>query len=459
MRERANTWLGPARLLLRVRSLHPARDPGRTIQALARGVDGAVGVRLGGQRAILLVDPDLVRELFVDHAGQTMKGPGLQSTRPLLGDGLLTSEGEHHRRARRLVAPAFSPRRLADYTRIMADCARLHSEEWQAGETADMHRRLAELTLDIVGRTLFGGDLRAAAPGVRDALETALAAFDQQNAAGGRRRRVPSGLGERALALMSEGQPLRVLIDSIIAEHREALVDSGDIVSALVSATGEDGSTLSDQEIRDEVVTLLMAGHETTANALTWTLHLLGEHPEVAERLRSELATELGDALPTFDVLPRLTYTRAVVTESMRLYPPAWIIGRTVTESFALGDWQVPAGALVGVSPYVQHRRAEWFPEPLRFDPERWLDARRTAVPKHAYLPFGLGPRSCIGEQFAWTEAITVLAVLAPRWSARTVPSHVVAAEYRVTMRPRGGMPMELTPIRKVTRAADGPAS
>jgi cytochrome P450 len=405
-----------------------------------------------GQHLLLLVDPALVGQLLIEHAGIVTKGPGMERTRHLLGDGLLTSEGDDHRRARRLVAPAFSPRRLTGYVDQFAERTAAHVDGWTDGTTVDMHRDMATLTLDIVGHTLLGIDVRERAPRIRSALEAALAHFAATRPGFNRRRRPAQmatpdeiGVDTEALAAVHE------LVDDIIEQRRaNPSEDRGDVVSALLAASQEpDG--LSPAEVHDHVITLLMAGHETTANALSWTMHLLGSHPEVQAKLHAEV-DGLAGRLPTSDDLPDLTYTRAVVTEAIRLYPPAWMMGRSLTADVELGGWQVPAGTLVAVCPLLMQHDERWFPEPDAFDPGRWLDERRDGVPKYAYLPFGTGPRSCVGEQFAWAEAVTALAVITARYTARTEPGHVVRPQYRITMRPGNGIPMLL-------RARERPAS
>jgi cytochrome P450 len=441
-RTRPGRWIGPARMLLLSRKVRRSQDIGALLRSVVRGDPNAVGVRIRGQHLLLLVDPALVGELLIEHAGQTVKSPGLERTRHLLGDGLLTSEGSDHRRARRLVAPAFSPRRLTGYVDLFAERTAAHVATWAGGTTVDMHHEMATLTLDMVGHTLLGIDLRGRAPGIRSALEATLAHFAATRQGPGARRRTgptPADIGMDTAAL----DAVHALVDDIIEQRRASpSEDRGDVVSALLAATLEpDG--LTDAEVHDHVLTLLMAGHETTANALSWTLHLLGSHPGAQARLHAELAT-LGDRLPTSADLPGLTYTRAVISEAMRIYPPAWMIGRTLSTDLDLGGWHVPAGSVVAVSPLLMHHDARWFPAPDTFDPDRWLDARRDGVPRHAYLPFGTGPRSCIGEQFAWAEAVTALAVIASRWSAQTDPGHVVRPQYRIVLRPGNGIPMTL---------------
>ncbi len=448
--------MGTAQVLLRTRGVRRIGDAGAALRSIARGADSVVAMRVRGQHVLLLLDPALVGLLLQTHAADTTKGPGVQLTRRLLGNGLLTSEGDDHRRARRLVAPAFSPRRLEQYVDTFAARTAAHAATWTDGGTVEMHQEMGGLALDIVGRTLLGIDLAADATGIRSALESALDAFASVNVgiagqARGRRGGLPRGRRGRrnAAALALEGalppevSAIHGIVDAIIEGRRaDRSDDRGDVVSALLAAMdGPDG--LSAAEVHDHVITLPMAGHETTANALAWTLHLVGQDPAVQERLHAEV-TALGGSAPIFADLPVLTYTRAVISEAMRIYPPAWIIGRTTHTVLDLGGWQAPVGSVVGVSPLLLHHDARWFPDPERFDPDRWLDERSVAVPRNAYLPFGTGPRACVGEQFAWAEAVTVLAVLSAGWQFTSDPTHVVTPQYRVTLRPGNGVPVRV---------------
>lgn len=445
-RARRGHWMGTARVALRTRGARRTGDAGAALRSLAKGADRVVAMRVRGQHVLLLLDPSLVNLLLVDHAADTIKGPGVQLTRRLLGNGLLTSEGDDHRRARRLVAPAFSPRRLEQYVDEFASRAAARADSWTDGQTLDMHDEMGALTLDIVGRTLLGIDLAGDASGIRVALEGALAEFARMNVGVASRGfgRAPAAATQLDTPVPPEVSAIHGIVDGIVDGRRATRSDDrGDVVSALLAAMeGPDG--LSAAEVHDHVITLLMAGHETTANALAWTLHLVGRSPTVQVLLRAELA-HLDGRLPRFADLPGLTYTRAVVSEAMRLYPPAWLIGRTLTSDVSFAEWDAPAGTVVGVSPLLLHHDARWFPAPEVFDPGRWLDARAEAVPRHAYLPFGTGPRACIGEQFAWAEAVTILAVLAGRWSFAADPAHVVTPQYRVTLRPGNGVPVQVT--------------
>jgi len=441
-------WIGARRLLLRTRRAGRRQDAGAALRAVARGAGTAVGLRIRGQRIVLLLDPGLAGELLSGHAAETVKGPGTQRTRSLLGEGLLTSEGAAHDRARRLVAPAFSPRRLEVYTATFARCARDQAAGWADGQQVNMHAEITALTLQIVGQTLLGADLSAAVPRIRAGLESALAAFAGNQVMlpglprpGGARTRRGREPVRDSPGTATAQTAVHQLVDDICDERRTSPSgDRGDVISALLAASAGDGG-LTPGEVHDHVVTLLMAGHETTANALSWALYLLGRNPGAQDKLHAE-ADALGGRLPGFADLPALPYTRAVISEAIRLYPPAWLIGRTTTTDLDLGGWHLPAGSIAAVSPLLLHHDPRWFPDPETFDPSRWLDQRREAVPRHAYLPFGTGPRGCIGEQFAWAEAVTVLAVLARSWTVRTAPGFQPAIQYRVTLRPAGGLPM-----------------
>jgi cytochrome P450 len=440
--------MGTVRVLLRTRRARRRRDAGAALRALARGRRDGVGLRLRGRRILLLLDPDLAGELLSGSAASTAKGPGLQQTRAVLGDGLLTSEGAAHDRARRLVAPAFSPRRLDSYVGVFSRCARDAAAAWADGERRDLHADMAALTLRVAGQALLGVDLAAQAPRVRAGLDAALADFAAASGLGagglglGRARgtaRTASASDRDAAGALARSE-LHQLVDDIIDERRAGpSADRGDVVSALLAAARQPGG-LTRGEVHDHVITLLLAGHETTASALTWTLYLLSRHPEAQRQVQAEADTLSGREV-TAPALPALRYTRAVITEAIRLYPPAWMIGRSVTASLRLGGWRLPPGSVAAVSPLLLHRDPRWYPHPDQFDPGRWLGAH-APPPRNAYLPFGTGPRACIGERFAWTEAVTVLTTLTRSWTFHTAADFRPALGYQVTLRPVGGMPM-----------------
>jgi cytochrome P450 len=418
---------------------------------IARDYPGIAHVRFGREHLYVLSDPELVVQVLLTDAKHTTKSRGLAQTKSLLGEGLLTSEGDLHRRQRSLVMPAFHRARIAAYSRDMVTAAQAHGGQWarriEAGDgTLDMAADMSTLTLGIVGRALFGEELSGDARAVGHALTEVLDNFDRTMLPTARlAARLRAPWVRRVEAAVAD---LDVLVARMIAEHRES-GDSGDLMSMLLASTDADGG-MSDAQVRDETMTLVLAGHETTAMALTWAWHLLDRDRDQAARLRAELDAVLGGRVPSFDDLPDLPFTRAVVAETMRIYPPAWILGRSLADDLEVGGWRVPAGSVVLTLPWVLHRDARYWPEPLRFRPDRWLspdgrfDENAPGQPRGAWFPFGFGQRRCIGDQFAWTEAQLVLATLAGRFAPELAPGHQVDVQPAITLRPAGGMPMIL---------------
>lgn len=430
-----------------------ARFPGELVFAMRRDFLGflskitsehgdAVGFHLGRQGFVVLNHPDLIRDVLVTHQRSFAKGRALEEARRVLGNGLLTSEGDFHLRQRRLAQPAFHRDRVAGYGDAMVHYATRMRDRWPDDAQVDMHAEMMRLTLAVVGKTLFDADVEGEAEQVGEALEDVLRAFSFTM--------LPLGSLLEKLPLPSTRRfararaTLDATIYRMIAERRASGRDHGDLLSMLMQATDTegDGEGMSDLQLRDEALTIFLAGHETTANALTWTWYLLSQHADVEARLHAEL-----DALgrdPAFADLGRLPYTRQVVAESMRLYPPAYAIGRRALEPYAFGAYRVPARTIVLVSPYLQHHDARWFPAPERFDPDRWTPDAMQGRPRFSYFPFGAGTRICIGEQFAWSEAILMLATLARRWAPALVPGHPIALQPRITLRPKHGVRMIL---------------
>lgn len=402
-------------------------------------------MRLMGEHAYALTDPAAIVEVFIDHGRQSMKGRGLQGAKAVLGNGLLTSEGEVHLRNRRLVQPAFHRDRIAGYAADMVALTEAHADDWADGRTLDMQADMAALTLAIVGRTLFGVDLRGDAREVGDALEALLNGMGTRLLLGPQVLRIPTPSRRRALEASAR---MDAMVQRIVDEHR-AMGDNGDMLSMLLAAQ-EEGVGLDDAQVRDEAMTLVMAGHETTAMTLTWTWMLLSQHPERAEWLHEELDTVLAGRTPSMDDMARLPRARAVVAEAIRLYPPAWIQGRRLLADAEVGGWTIPAGALTLASQFALHRSPRWWESSLAFRPQRWIDSDGAfsedapGQPRGAWFPFGWGNRRCIGEQFAWTEATLVLATLAQRWAPRLVPGTDIDPMPAVTLRTRAGMPMSL---------------
>ncbi len=430
------------------------RDPTSYLEQVARTYPRLAHVRLGREHVYVLTHPSLVHELFVVRGRDTRKGRALERIRMLLGDGLLTSEGELHHRQRRLIQPALHGRQVSAYAEVMVATAREYDDHWRnrATRTAtggpdlqlDVAREMSGLTLTVVGRALFGSDLRELTGPVADDLGTLLRGFRRHLLPGyDLLLRLPTPGRNRMFAAVDR---LDRAVRQVI-ERRRAEPPGADLLSELLAAMDDD------TQVRDEVMTLLLAGHETTATALTWTWWLLSSHPEIAGWLHEELdaGTDAeGTAGWSYAALDRLPRTRAVLAESMRLYPPSWILGRRTLTDLELDGWTVPAGSLCVASQWALHRDPRFWSDPAEFRPSRWLtpdgayDEAAPGQPRGAYLPFGLGARICVGLAFAWTEAVLVLATLAGRWDAELAPGQEVAAQSAVTLRPRYGMRMVL---------------
>ncbi|MBA3540507.1 MAG: cytochrome P450, partial [Deltaproteobacteria bacterium] len=386
----------------------------------------------------VITDADLAYEVLVEHDGAFKKSAGLQFLRPMLGDGLLTSEGPTHKRHRKLLAPAFAPKRLAAYGEVMVEETRTQLAQWGTARQVDLAHEMMELTLAIAGRTMFGADVRADATAVGTGLELGMRSMVESLTS-------PVQLGydwplPRHRRMRRGVKLLDDVVYRLIADGRRLGKDRGDVLSMLLLARDDDNVGLSDGEIRDEVMTLLLAGHETTANALTWTWYELGRNPDAMRRLEAEVRTVLGDRPITVADLPSLPWTLAVIEESMRLYPPAYMTGREALREVVVGGHRLPERAILAINIRGIHRRADYFPAPLAFRPERMLPDVKKARPRHHYLPFGAGPRVCIGSHFALMEAQLLLATLVQHARVTPLVSHV-EPEPLVTLRPRGGIP------------------
>ncbi|MHB1223664.1 MAG: cytochrome P450 [Gemmatimonadaceae bacterium] len=431
-----------------------ARYPGEMIRALAsdrldlfdrmRRHGDVTEISIASQRIVLVMHPDDIRRVLVSHQRGFERGPALERAKAFLGEGLLTSEGELHMRQRRLVQPAFHRASIAAHAGLMAGIAEHVVERWADGTLVDAHAEMMRLTLAVAGRAFFDADVEGDARDVAEALELSLRMHSYAL--------LPFGtlLEHVPLRWVRELRRARLRMDGIIyrliAERRAHPGERSDVLSLLIAARDAegDGTGMSDRQLRDEVVTLLMAGHETTANALTWTWYLLSRHPSVELRLHDEVDRVLGGRAPTMDDLPRLEYTRRVLSESMRLYPPAWTLERRAVEDIVIGGHRVSRGTVVLACQYLVHRDPRWWEDPERFDPDRWDPQLVALRPKFSYFPFGAGSRMCVGEQFAWMEATLVLATIARRWRLRHESPHAPEPEPQITLRPRGGLAMRV---------------
>jgi cytochrome P450 len=413
------------------------RDPLAFFTHCARTYGDITGMRYFNFRVYFINHPDLIEDVLVNHARKFHKGRVLQANKNVFGAGLLTSEGNFWLRQRRLAQPAFHRARIATYAETMVRYTARALESWQSGEERDIHQEMMHITLHIVGKTLFDADVTADARDVGESLELLM----ELSADFGKSILIPSwvptpGNLRKARAI----KRLDKIIYRIIDERRKSGHDAGDLLSMLLAAQDEDGLRMTDKQLRDESITLFLAGHETTANALSWTWWLLAQNPAVEKKFHAEIDAVLGGKAPTLEDVPKLKYTELVLTESMRLYPPAWGTARVAIEDHELGGYKVRKGTGVSLSQYVMHRDPRWYDAPEEFRPERWEDGLAKRLPRFAYFPFGGGPRQCIGNNFALMEATLVLATIAQRYRFRLVQGHPVVPLPSITLRPRHGI-------------------
>jgi cytochrome P450 len=374
--------------------------------------------------------------------------PSLLLLTPVVGNGLLTSDGDFWRRQRRLAQPAFHRQRIAGFATTMTDATKAMLAKWQDGQAFNLAEAMMHLTLEIAGKTLFSKDLTREADTVGEAFTAVneeIASLSGKPFSYERLRFIPwwhsSKVIRQNTAVLSE------VVNNIITERRQSGQQKDDLLGMLMEARDEEtGEGMTDRQLRDEVMTIMLAGHETTAVALSWVFYLLSQHPAVREKLERELVDVLGGGharrTPTVADIPDLRYTTMVIEETMRLYPPAYAIARFGHEPDVIGGYDVPANAILTLSPYMTHRHPAFWPEPLKFDPERFTPERVAERPRYAYLPFGGGPRQCIGNNFAMTEAILLLATIAQQFRLELQPGYRVEVEPLITLRPKGGLPM-----------------
>jgi len=417
------------------------RDQLAFYESCARKYGDVVQTRMGPYRILLIYHPDAIEELFVTRSRDFVKSPGVRLLRPLLGDGLFLSEGETWLRQRRLIQPAFHRQRVAGYGDVMTTFAERHVADWKDGDVIEVHGEMMALTQAVVGKTLFDADVSG------DAHEAGQAAKVLAEDFGARLRSfrlipywlpTPRNLRSRRAIRRLDG-----LIHRIIAGRRASAEDRGDLLSMLLHAQdADDGSRMTGQQVRDEVMTMFLAGHETTAVALSWTWYLLAQHPDADARLADELREVLGGRAPSVADLPRLKYAGMVVTEAMRLYPPAYGIGRQAARATEIAGHAIAPGDIFIAPTWVVHRDRRWFEEPEAFRPERWAGDLAQRLPRFAYFPFGGGPRQCIGNSFAQMEAVLLLAAIAQRFRLSLVSGQRITPTPYITLRPEPGIRM-----------------
>ncbi len=423
-------------------SLGPLHDnPLEYFTKIACEYGDIAGLRVLNFKTIFINHPDLIEEVLVTNARKYSKGRVLRANRHVFGDGLLTSEGDFWLRQRRLAQPAFHRVRIASYAATMVEYTQRMLDGWRGGEERDAHQEMMRLTLQIVGKTLFDADVERDAQEVGKSLELLLEI-------GANFRRaifVPHWLPTPAnLRVKREVAQIEKILYRIIGERRASGRDAGDLLSMLLSAQDEDGSRMTDRQLRDEAITLFLAGHETTASTLSWTWWLLAQNPAVEAKLHAELDAVLGDRAPSLDDLPRLAYTGHVITESLRLYPAAWGMARLAVEDHEIAGYPVRKGMGVAMAQWVVHRDPRWYDAPEEFRPERWEGDLMKRLSRFAYFPFGGGPRQCIGNAFALMEATLILATIARKFRMRLAANHPVAPLASITLRPRHGVRVTL---------------
>jgi len=420
------------------------RDIISFLRRIAREYGDIVCFRVGPMRVVLLNHPDFINDVLVTRQANFVKGRPLELAKNLLGEGLLTSDGELHRRHRRIVQPAFHREKIESYSTVMTDYALRISQGWRDGATVDMAQEMMRMALGISGKTMFNTDVDGEAETIGRALASAMKLFDRLS--------IPLIQVLLRLPLPSTLQFYRAkrtldsIIYDIIRQRRSDGRDGADLVSMLIRARDEtaNGNGMTDEEVRDQALIFFLAAYDTTALALTWTWYLLSLNSEAESLLRAELAAVLNGRVPGPEDLPALKYTRAVFAEALRLYPPGYVIARRALTDFEIGGYRVPRNSTVLMSPYLIHRDPRYYERPEVFDPGRWERQPHGDRHKFSYFPFGGGARTCIGDNFSWTEGTLVLATLAQQWSLRLAPGHEVAYLPLLNLRPKYGMRMVL---------------
>lgn len=428
-------------------------DPLKYFTGIIREYGDVVGLRIFNFRILLINHPDHIEDVLVNHPRKFIKGRVLQANKRVFGRGLLTSEGDFWLRQRRLAQPAFHRARIAGYASTMVEYTERMLQEWQDGEERDIHKEMMRLTLQIVGKTLFDADVERDAQDIGKSMELLL----ELGADFRRTLFIPQWLPTPTnIRLERAIRQIERVLYRMIAEKRSSGRDAGDLLSMLLAAQDEDGSRMTDKQLRDEAITLFLAGHETSANTLSWTWWLLAQSLAVETKLHAELRMVLAGRAPSLEDLPKLVYTNHIITESMRLYPPAWGTARTAVEDHEIAGYAVPKGSGVSFAQWTVHRDARWYDAPEEFRPERWEGDLLKRIPRFAYFPFGGGPRQCIGNTFALMETALILATIAQQYRFRLVEGHQVVPLASITLRPRHGIRVVMESRPAKSRIANG---
>ena len=413
-------------------------------QHLAETYGDIAHYKIGHHHIVFLNHPEYIREVLVVQNDNFIKERTVQRTKMLLGEGMITSEGSVHRAQRLAAQPAFHRQRIGEYGSVMVEEAEHIRDSWKAGERRDVATDMMHLTLNVVARTLFATDLREEVFELAAAINRIMGLYNflvMLPAAEWLVHLRPPGLA----AFVKARKRIDAVVYRMIDVHRRSGLDRGSLLDLMLAASPANDEA-SRQSLRDQVITIFLAGYETVANALSWIWYLLSQNPDCEAELHREVDEVLKGTLPSVDDVPRLRYTENVMAESLRLYPPAWAMGRYARNDFALGEYFLPARTTVLISQFVTHRDPRFFPDPLRFDPDRFTSEGKAQRAKFTYFPFGAGVRQCIGESFAWMEGVLVLATLARKWKLRLVPGHRVEPQPLITLRPKYGMLMQIEP-------------
>jgi cytochrome P450 len=418
------------------------KDPLACLQQLALKYGDIVCLKFGRRHDYLVNHPDHIRAILCAPQSEMARStpPGLKR---LLGRGLLTSQGSYHQRHKRMLAPAFHRSIIRQWNGAIAGACRQMCDRWSQGDELDIEAEMLRLTLAIILEALFSAKLEEDTDRIAKAAGTIIRWIHC--------RTLPvihDLLDKVAVGRIHRFKEASARFDAIIyrmiRERRAENIPANDLLSALLAVCDEEtgNASLTDEEVRDETLTILMAGHETTAHALTWTWYLLSRHPEIEQKLQTELRTVLEGRAPKIENLDALPYNRKIFTEAMRLFPPVWIVARRNPKSWSLAGYTFPPGSFIFASQYLMHRDARYFPDPERFEPERWTPEAIAKRPRYSYFPFGGGSRQCIGDGIAWTVGLLALATIAQRWRLKLASNQLVAIEPLITLRPKYGMRM-----------------
>jgi cytochrome P450 len=414
------------------------KDPMGYLEGLARQFGDIVYWKLGRENIFLINHPDLIRDVLVTDGKKFAKA--MEASRSLLGQGLTASDGELHRRQRRTIQPTFRHERIAKFAEVMVECAARAQSRWKEGVTLDIKHEMERISLGIVGETLFGANLDPQAAAISRAMATTIGSPPNML--------LPLAKWVERLLTSRTAKAGRAVIhgiaDQIIRKRRSSANQPDDLLSTLLFANDhqESGAGMTDEQVHDEVMNLLIAGYETVSDAMSWTWYLVSQHPEVENRLHEELERVLGDRLPSLADIEALRFTQNIVRESLRLYPPLWMIWRRALEDYPLNGYLAPAGSIIIMSQHVTHRDARYFSEPLRFNPDRWTEEFGERLPKFAYFPFGGGTRQCLGDRFGFMEAVLIVATIAKKWKLELEAGYPVVPKPLLTLRPKYGLSM-----------------